>query len=84
MHINKLTKNVVLILIYISEDETNQLYHYYIVDYTCIDLIVDKSILNIQSIPGSIEKKSQVLIFQMYSNLLITFGNLNPSTSLVI
>lgn len=32
MHINKLTKNVVLILIYISEDETNQLYHYYIVD----------------------------------------------------
>lgn len=84
MHINKLTKNVVLILIYISEDETNQLYHYYIVDYTCIDLIVDKSILNIQSIPGSIEKKSQVLIFQMCSNLLITFGNLNPSTSLVI
>lgn len=84
MHINKLTKNVVLILIYISEDETNQLYHYYIVDCTCIDLIVDKSILNIQSIPGSIEKKSQVLIFQMCSNLLITFGNLNPSTSIVI
>lgn len=75
---------LILILIYISEDETNQLYHYYIVDYTCIDLIVDKSILNIQSIPGSIEKKSQVLIFQMCSNLLITFGNLNPSTSIVI